>query len=151
MYDQLCDEQAPSFDEMAGNAFPPVLSQNDRDELNHWIDNHRRPMSDAELDAMYENEMMRRDREIELGAQADEAKQLESLEGERDELQAIVVRQETAQLLDAAEQRPLKPVRMVPSAAKGCVNFIDAAGRLIGSARKSKEARQQLRKLNATA
>lgn len=58
-FDRDCD--TPSFDEQAGNMPSFFFGQNDREELDTWIDGHNRPMSDAEADADYEREMIRRD------------------------------------------------------------------------------------------
>lgn len=61
MYDVLLVFQVPSADEQAGNAFPPIFGQSDVAELNAWLDN--RPLNDADIDAMWAQEQIRRDAE----------------------------------------------------------------------------------------
>lgn len=64
------DDQSPSFDEQNFNSFPPVMTQSDHAELDAWLTRKEVPMSDAELDQLWAEEMIRRDAERERADQA---------------------------------------------------------------------------------
>lgn len=54
---------APTTEDCAADCFPPALSFSDKAEIDAWYQATETPMSDAELDAQWEAEMIRRDNE----------------------------------------------------------------------------------------